>query len=111
MKLLPLLRQFFTEMRYVRTEGYKILPRGRHEIDCIEGDHLMRVHAERCTGEYKRALFEGTVKAWQPPFEEETVSEEKTKEIIKRIKDAFEKRSVRTMLVKERKNGAESNGG
>jgi immunity protein 74 of polymorphic toxin system len=63
---------------------------GRDEYKFIEGDHALTVQVEMLSGVPRRVIYERTIKNWLPPHDHEIISEEKRKEILKKICTYFE---------------------
>lgn len=66
--------------------GYIVSLVKRYLMEYREDNHLMIIEIDdgKSLGIYK-----GTIKEWQPPYDNEIISKEKTEEIIRNIKDAL----------------------
>jgi len=63
---------------------------GRDEYKYIEGDHALTLQIEMLSGTPKRVIYSRTIKNWRPPYDKENITEEKRKEIVKKICKYFE---------------------
>ena len=63
---------------------------GRDEYKYIEGDHALTLQVEMLSGTPSRAIYSRTIKNWMSPYDKENITEEKRKEIVKKICKYFE---------------------
>ena len=63
---------------------------GRDEYKYIEGDHALTLQVEMLSGNPSRVIYSRTIKNWMPPYDKENITEERRKEIIKKICKYFE---------------------
>jgi len=63
---------------------------GRDEYNYIEGNHALTLQVEMLSGTPSRVIYSRTIKNWMPPYDKENITEEKRKEIVKKICKYFE---------------------
>ena len=63
---------------------------GRDEYKYIEGDHALTLQVEMLSGTPSRVIYSRTIKNWMSPYDKEKITEEKRKEIVKKICKYFE---------------------
>jgi hypothetical protein len=67
---------------------------GRDEYKYFEGDRALTVQIEMLSGTPKRLIYTSTIKKWMPPYDNETITEEKRKEIVAKICKYFEMNNI-----------------
>jgi hypothetical protein len=63
---------------------------GRDEYKYIEGGRALTVQIEMLSGTPRRVIYSRTIKKWMPPYDNETITEDKRKEIVAKICKYFE---------------------
>jgi len=86
------LRQFRTIKKIDQFSSMERL--GRDEYKYIEGDHVLKVQIEMLSGTTKRVIYSRTIKNWMPPYEQEIITEEKKKEILRKMCKYFEMNQI-----------------
>ena len=67
---------------------------GRDSYRYYEGDHSMEIYAELSAGQPEREIAFGSIKCWEPPFENETISEGKKKDILSKVCKYFQNNRI-----------------
>jgi immunity protein 74 of polymorphic toxin system len=55
---------------------------------------VLKVQIEMLSGTTKRVIYSRTIKNWIPPYEQEIITEEKKKEIVRKICKYFEMNKI-----------------
>jgi hypothetical protein len=64
-------------------DGYVVQSGGRFGFQYVEGDHVASIYCD--PGPPADAIYLWTLTGWDPPFDEEPLTEAKREEIIERI--------------------------
>ena len=67
---------------------------GRDEYKYIEGDRSLILQVEMLSGTPQRVIYSRTIKNWVPPHDKEAITDEKKKEILKKICKYFELNNI-----------------
>ena len=70
---------------YVSDSGFSVEVLGRTGMLYQEGDHVMRIYSETSVPGDGIAIWVKTIRAWNPPYEAESVTDEKREAIIQNI--------------------------
>ena len=70
---------------YVSDAGFSVEVLGRTGMLYREGDHVMGIYSEVSVPGPGIAIWAKTIRAWNPPFEAEAVTDEKREAIIRNI--------------------------
>ncbi len=88
-------------------EGFSVKALGRAGLEYREGPRSADVDSEMLFRKCGIAVYKDSFKAWMPPFEVETVSEEERDRVVDNICRAFEFQKMRVEIV-DRRLGAEA---
>jgi len=84
--MIPLLRRMFSNFSKRRTyDGVIITPAGRDEIWLIDGARKINIFIELSHGDVDRVIVRSSIKAWEPPYESEPLSQQKIDWIIRLV--------------------------
>ena len=88
--------EFFRKFKTVKTiDGLASMERlGRDEYKYVEGDHALKLQVEMLSGNPRRVIYSRTIKNWLPPYEKEKITEQKRKEILKRVCKYFDTNGI-----------------
>jgi len=70
-------------------EGFSVTIRGRAGLWYAEGDHLLFVDSELLVGPAACVVWSRSIKAWEPPYEAETIDSAKRQSILENIRRWF----------------------
>ena len=71
------------------SEGFSVEVVGRSEIRYREGRRVLSIEAELLTTPRTMALYSGSIRAWDPPHDQISVSEAERRRIVDNIRRAF----------------------
>jgi hypothetical protein len=80
-------------------QGYQVVSVGRDGLKYVEGDHELLAQAELQSGKPDRVIYASTVRKWRAPYDQETISPEKQKEIICRLEAYYTRQNVTCEVV------------
>ena len=73
----------------VSDEGFRVRVPGRSGLEYREGKKRMRIDAEMLEGPAGLAIYPKSIRAWQPPFQDEAIHDAKQQRIVENIRRAF----------------------
>lgn len=80
-------------------EGYKVWLKGvKSGLEYSEGDRLIRVGVERAAGQVDWIIYIGSLNHWMPPHQDDLLSEEKRRQVRKRVLSALDFMKIRYHL-------------
>jgi hypothetical protein len=84
--------KFFKRFRTIKKidEFSSIERLGRDEYKYVEGDHALVLQVEMLSGTPRRVIYSRTIKNWLPPHEMENITDQKRKEILRKVCKYFE---------------------
>jgi hypothetical protein len=74
---------------------FKIKIHGRAGLTYKEGKKSVSIDSEMLFSEYNMVIYTNSIKSWNPPFDNEMLTEENKKRIISNIKKDFEKTGIK----------------
>ena len=80
------------------SDGFSVEVLGRSGLKYQERDHVMMIYSEVLATD-GIAIWKGTMKKWQPPYESEEVDSDRRDAILVNIKSAFEFRGTRIQIL------------
>ena len=78
---------------------YKVVARGRSGLLYREGEKTITVDSEMLSESLGVAVFTDSIKSWNAPYSEETLSDEDRSRIIENIKKDLKKQKHKVILV------------
>jgi hypothetical protein len=81
------------------SKKYKVISKGRSGLLYKEGEKTITVDSELLSESLGIAIFTNSIKSWDPPFNEEALSEEERSRIIDNIKKDLERQKRKVILV------------
>lgn len=78
------------------SDGYSVEVLGRVGLLYSEGPRSMEVDSESPGGESGFAVYKSSIHKWNPPYDNETIDENKRNAIIENIRNAFRFRGLET---------------
>lgn len=86
------------------SKGFIIQFTARREMQYQENEHILKIEVEGGrddSGAYNLAVYAQDIKYWQPPYDNEVISEEEKKEIIQNISEALDFMKIGHILYTE----------
>lgn len=75
--------------RIVSDEGFSVRVMGRSGLEYREGKRRMRIGSEMLEGPTGLVIYATSIRSWEPPFEHESIDDEKREAIIDNVRRAF----------------------
>lgn len=70
-------------------EGFSVQVLGREGLLYCEGERRLFVGSELSTGPSGLVIYTNSIKAWEPPFQQDEIDSSKKEQIIDNIRRAF----------------------
>lgn len=77
------------EGKITSTDGFTV-KFSHYHLSYIETKKALSADIEHCTDPYRMIIGAKTINKWHPPFDSEKISDQKKRNIIKRIGDALD---------------------
>jgi len=77
-----------------RKERFKVKLRGRSAVVYEEGGKIVMIEAEMLTGETDLVIYVDSIGQWQPPHENEAISQDEKNTIKANVTTALEKKGL-----------------
>lgn len=75
-------------------KSYKVKLHGRSAIEYIEGDRHVVIGAEMLSGDVDMLLYSSDLLCWDPPFQEDMLTDEDRRRIMNNITSDLEKNKI-----------------
>jgi len=74
---------------YESDEGFAVEVLGRTGLRYTEGPKSLRIDSEVLSGPHGMAVYKSSIKAWDPPYNDESIDTVKRDEIVENVRRAF----------------------
>lgn len=71
---------------------------GRDEYKYVEGERSVVLQTDMLTGKPRRMIYSSTIKRWQPPHQNEEITEKERRRIASKIADFFAHRKISAVV-------------